>query len=89
MSEPPAVTPRPLCGHCGWRVVSRARHLCFACSRDSDVRALYPSTSKFGRRGLGTGNQQCPLPPEPTDAIPGTPAKVAILEERARLGFSL
>jgi hypothetical protein len=29
------------------------------------------------------------LPPKPTNALPGSPEKVAILEERARLGVSL
>jgi hypothetical protein len=32
---------------------------------------------------------QAPLPPAPTRALPGTPEKVAVLRERARLGQSL
>jgi hypothetical protein len=53
------------------------------------VRELYPSTSKFARRGLGNGNVFVPLPPVPTTAAPGSPEKVTILEQRARLGVSL
>jgi hypothetical protein len=30
-----------------------------------------------------------PLPPTPTQALPGTPEKVAVLRERARLGQAL
>jgi hypothetical protein len=52
------------------------------------VRDLYPSTSKFARRGVGDFNGQAALP-EPTDAPPGSPEKVAILEQRARLGQAL
>jgi hypothetical protein len=50
---------------------------------------LYPSTSKFARRGVGDFNGQSRLPPQPTSALPGSPEKVAILQERARLGFAL
>jgi hypothetical protein len=34
-------------------------------------------------------NGQPRLPDQPTDALPGSPEKVAVLEERARLGVSL
>jgi hypothetical protein len=34
-------------------------------------------------------NGECRLPAQPTDALPGSPEKVAVLEERARLGVSL
>jgi hypothetical protein len=50
---------------------------------------MYPSTSKFARRGVGDFNGKSRLPPCPTDALPGTPEKVAVLMERARLGVSL
>jgi hypothetical protein len=53
------------------------------------VRELYPSTSKFARRGVGDFTRKAALAAEPTDALPGTPAKVAVLEERARLGLCL
>jgi hypothetical protein len=53
------------------------------------VRDRYPSTSKFARRGLGNFNGVMRLPEAPTGAVPGSPDKVAVLEERARLGVSL
>lgn len=49
---------------------------------------MFPSTSKFARRGVGNGNRRA-IQPEPTDALPGTEEKVRILEERARRGQSL
>jgi hypothetical protein len=52
------------------------------------VRDLYPSTSKFARRGVSDFNGKAAMP-EPTDAPPGSPEKVAILERRARLGQAL
>jgi hypothetical protein len=50
---------------------------------------MYPSTSKFARRGVDDFNGQPKLPPTPTTALPGTPEKVAVLMERARLGLAL
>jgi hypothetical protein len=50
---------------------------------------MFPSTSKFARRGLGNGNVVVALPQEPTAACPGSPEKVAVLVERARQGVAL
>jgi len=52
------------------------------------VRDRFPSTSKFARRGVDdfNGAAQAPVP---TLALPGTPDKVAVLEERARLRQAL
>jgi hypothetical protein len=50
---------------------------------------LYPSTSKFARRGVGDFNGEPRLPPTPTDALPGSPEKVEVLMERAHLGVAL
>jgi hypothetical protein len=44
----PAPTP---CRHCGSRKVTRPRGLCWTCYYTPAVSALYPSTSKLGRRG--------------------------------------
>jgi hypothetical protein len=49
------------------------------------VRELYPPTSKFARRGVGTGSGRVSPAAEPTDALPGTPEKVAVMELRAKL----
>jgi hypothetical protein len=52
------------------------------------VRELYPSTSKFARRGVSDFNGRAAVP-DPTDAPPGSAEKVAVLERRARLGQAL
>lgn len=73
-----------LCRHCHRSSVNRPRGLCWSCYYTPGVRELYPSTSKFARRGVGNfcGNAQ---PCEPTHALPGSEEKVAVLEERARM----
>jgi hypothetical protein len=53
------------------------------------VREKYPSTSKYARRGVSDFNGHPAVATRPTDAAPGTPEKVAVLEERAGLGLSL
>jgi hypothetical protein len=78
-----------LCRHCQRVQSNRPRGLCWSCYYTPGVRERYPSTSKFARRGVGDFNGQSTLPPFPTEALPGSPEKVAVLEERARLGLSL
>jgi len=78
-----------LCCHCRTVKSNRPRGLCWSCYYTPGVRDLHPSTSKFGRRGVGNFNRRMTVPPSPTHALPGTPEKVAVLEERARLGVSL
>jgi hypothetical protein len=78
-----------LCRHCQKVNSNRPRGLCWTCYYTPGVRELFPSTSKFARRGVGNFNGRTKLPPGPTSALPGTPEKVAVLEERARLGVSL
>ncbi len=73
-----------LCRHCNKRPVCRPRRLCWHCFYAPGVRDLYPSTSKFGRRGPGNFHGNVPLPPFPTAALPGSPEKIAILEQRAQ-----
>jgi hypothetical protein len=72
------------CRHCGRSRVNRPRGLCWSCYYTPGVRERYPSTSKFAKRGVGNGNGLAPLPSIPTRARPGSPEKVAVLEERAR-----
>jgi hypothetical protein len=69
--------------------MNRPRGLCWSCYYTPGVRDLYPSTSKFARRGVGDFNGNIVLPSAPTGAAPGSPEKVAILEERARLRHAL
>jgi hypothetical protein len=79
---------RPACRHCAKRPVTRPRGLCWTCWTSKGVRDLYPSDSKFARRGTpnfcGPGKE-----PDPTDFLPGTPDKVAVLEARADRGEDL
>lgn len=78
------------CRHCRGGRVSRPRGLCWACYYTPGVREQYPSTSKFAREGVGNRGFRRSLPPPfPTDALPGTPEKIAVLAERARLGQEL
>ena len=77
------------CRHCQRVESNRPRGLCWSCYYTPGVRELYPSTSKFARRGLANGNLDMPVPTEPTAAAPGSPEKVAILEDRARRGLAL
>jgi len=78
-----------MCRHCNKAKVNRPRGLCWSCYYAPGVRDLYPSTSKFARRGVGGGNFLIVPPPTSTPARPGSPEKVAILEERARMRVSL
>jgi len=80
--------PRPMCRHCGRAKVCRPRGLCWSCYYRPGVRDLYPSTSKFVRRGCGvTGSGT--LSRRPTAAQPGTPEKIRVLQRRAAAGLSL
>jgi hypothetical protein len=49
------------------------------------VRDLYPSTSKYGRRGVGNFSGRGAPASTPTDAPPGSEEKILVLMERARL----
>lgn len=78
-----------MCRHCQKVRSNRPRGLCWSCYYKPGVRDQYPSTSKYARRGVSDFNGQASQAAQPTDALPGTEEKVAILAERARLGLSL
>jgi hypothetical protein len=78
-----------LCRHCGRRLVSRPRGLCWTCYYTPGLRELYPSTSKYAQRGVDDFNGRVELPPEPTRAPPGSSEKVSILAQRARQRLAL
>lgn len=63
--------------------MNRPRGLCWSCYYAPGVKGLYPSTSKYARRGVGNFTGSAPLPAVPTTAVPGTPEKVLVMEERA------
>ncbi len=74
----------PICQHCHRAKVNRPRQLCWSCYYAPGVRDRYPSTSKFARRGEGNFTEAA-LACEPTVAAPGTPEKMEVLAERARM----
>jgi hypothetical protein len=80
---------KPRCRHCRNPKVNRPRGLCYSCHRKPEVRDLYPSTSKYARRGASAGGGTGALPATPTYANPGTEGKLAEMERRARAGNSL
>jgi hypothetical protein len=71
------------CRNCGRSPATRPRGLCWSCYYRPGVRKRFPSTSKFAQHGVEDFNGTA-APPVPTAALPGTPDKVAVLQERAR-----
>lgn len=80
---------RPLCRHCKIKYQNRPRGLCWTCERIPGVRELYPSTSKYARRGSGNKAGASLPTTDATDAPPGSEAKILILMARAERGESL
>jgi hypothetical protein len=78
-----------LCRHCQKVRSNRPRGLCWSCYYTPGVRDMYPSTSKYARRGVSDFNGETHVAIQPTEALPGTQDKVSVLAERARLGLSL
>ena len=58
----------PICKHCQKSKVNRPRGLCWSCYYTPGVKELFPSTSKYARRGVGNFTGNAPLSPEPTTA---------------------
>lgn len=76
-----------MCRECNARRACRPRELCWGCYKDLDIRAQYETNQVSGRRGVGhVGTGRKPIP---TDALPGTPEKLAVLEMRAAMGLQL
>lgn len=84
-----AVAIAPACRHCGRDRVNRPRSLCWSCYYTPGVKEMYPSTSKYARRGVGGGYGGLTPPVRPTHWPPGTPEKAAVLAERAEQMVSL
>jgi hypothetical protein len=78
-----------VCRHCQRAPVNRPRGLCWVCYYTPGLKNQYPSTSKFGRRGLDDFYGELPLATLPTRALPGSHEKIAVLQERALCRQSL
>ena len=74
------------CRHCTTRPAHKPRGLCGPCYYDPAVRESY---GMYAKRGVGNRNREPASPDEPTAALPGSPEKVVILEERANAGRAL
>jgi hypothetical protein len=74
----------PICKHCEKSKVNRPRGLSWSCYYTPGVKDMYPSTSKYARRGVGNFTGNAPVAARPTCYAPGTPEKMAVLEERAK-----
>ena len=78
-----------VCRHCHVKKVNRPRGLCWTCYHTPGLRERCESTSKFARRGVPDFNGRHQPAPWPTEALPRSQEKVAVLEERARAGVNL
>jgi hypothetical protein len=74
----------PACRHCGAKA-TKPRRLCWRCYADAAIRERYTQLQRQQRR---EGRGRKPLP-QPTDALPGTEAKMRVLEERRAAGQEL
>ncbi len=72
-----------LCRHCRRKPIGRPRGLCWRCFYDERIRAQYISTSRYGYRGAGLGDDDRPAPATSTKALPGSANKIEILVARA------
>jgi transposase len=75
-----------VCVHCARRAATRPRGLCSGCYYGKpELRTRYPARAGYGQRGVGNGNARVAPAACPTDALPGSPAKVLVMAIRARL----
>lgn len=77
-----------LCRHCAQRYSCRPRGLCWICYYNPSIRPLYPENKAWWRPSEDS-NGGYREPETWTDALPGTPEKVAVLIEREDAKTSL
>lgn len=76
------------CRHCAQFRSLRYRGLCSTCYQSDAIRKQYPAQpGNAGRRGEKDDNRVRPLPDEPTDALPGTVAKMDVMSARIEAGY--
>jgi hypothetical protein len=76
---------QPLCIHCGKHPFREKRGLCYACRLVPEIRDLYRKKTKYSPTLEWQDVGKVPPCDTPTDAIPGTEAKIQAMAERARL----
>jgi hypothetical protein len=81
------VTPRDCPAGCGRKKLSH-RRLCWRCTKARGRRPPYEGREKYAPRDTLGYTQALPAP-APTDARPGTAAKLAVLAARAERGEAL
>ena len=78
-----------MCRRCRIKKANRPLGMCWTCYYTPGARDRFQSTSKFARRGVGDFYGKVKPPPVPTNALPGSDEKVAVMAERASGFFSL
>ena len=81
--------PAEYCQHCQERPGRHKMRLCWRCYHTPGVRDLYREREDLSTAG-GDGAwefTELPLPPEPTDAVPGSPEKLAVMQWRDEHGY--
>lgn len=76
-----------LCRHCRKRKANRPRWLCWSCYYRPEVCNRYKP--KCPTSADPAGNPGVRLPDDPTDTLPGSKERVAVLMQRAERGESL
>lgn len=74
------------CRSCNKVRANRPRGLCYSCYYKPAVREMFPSTSKFARKGAGIGANGITVSDRPTGELPGTEGKIKVLMERVARG---
>ncbi len=79
----------PPCLHCDISRKIDSRGLCWKCYREPAIRSLYPCrrVTTSGTRDIPAGGYE--LDAAPTEAKPGSEAKIAALERRAAAGLAI
>ncbi len=80
--------PPRCCVLCGWRAISRAKHLCWVCSTSPAGKKVparvHSCTNRKGARADFNGTP--PPAPEATEAVPGSEEKIVVLQARVAAG---
>jgi hypothetical protein len=84
--------PIRLCQHCKRRQINRPRLLCWSCFYEPAIRQQYEAVRNqyMEPHNLNRDNNKKPrLPTYPTDALPGSAEKIAIMEARFAEGLAV